>query len=281
MNRVLSGWVRRLKVVLRNPHFGVVLVLLVLFTIYHYPNLVGLPALLLPDSVYAFTRYAVSRLFYLVPIIYAGYIISTGIGLTLTIIALIVMLPRAIFISPSLPQALFEIAIVILVGVLANLWLRARAKQMTAIEEQEQATALMVIAQEKLRSQIRNTTKHEKKLTILGNISNLLTQSPDLKSLSHSAIDIVMEVMEVEVVFLFVLEEETRELVLTAYEGVPQKFAQSVNRIRLGESFNGRMAETGESLLIENASEESGLSGEATLLLTTNLIFSDSLPIAF
>jgi len=133
---------------------------------------------------------------------------------------------------------------------------------MKAIEEREQATAVMVTAQEKLRSQIRNTMKYEKKLTSLSNISSLLTQSLEMKSPLRSAIDMVMELMGVEVVLLFVLEEKTRELVLTAYEGVSPKFAQSVDRMRLGEGFNGRVAETGEPLLVEDASKDPRLTRE-------------------
>ncbi len=254
---------KRVKVVIRNPHFWIILVLLVFCTIHHYPHQIGLPVALFPDLLFGLTRHAVDRVFYLVPIIYAGYIFGTAMGLAATFVTLLLMLPRALFISPSPPDALFETAVVILVGVLANLWFRARAKQIKAIEEREQATAAMVTAQERLRSQIRNTMKYEKKLTTLGNISSLLAQSLDLKSLPRSAIDMVMEVMGVEVVLLFVLEEKTRELVLIAYEGVSQKFARSVDRMRLGESFNGRVVETGEPLLVEDVSEDPGLSGEA------------------
>ncbi len=263
LNRVLLREAKRLKVILRNPRFGVVLVLLALCIIHHYPEQIGLSTTLFPDSFYGLTRHTVDRMFYLVPIIYAGYIFGATIGLAVTLISLLLMLPQALFISSSPPDALFETALVISIGVLATLWLRARAKQMKAVEEREQATAAMVTAQEKLRSQIRNTMKCEKKLTTLGNISDLLTQSLDSKSLRHSAIEMVMELMGVEVVLLFALEEKTRELVLTAYEGVPQKFVQSVGRIRLGEGFNGQVAETGEPLLVEDASKDSGLSGEA------------------
>jgi len=253
---------KRVKAVIRNPHFWAILVLLVLCTIHHYPQQIGLPTALFPDSLFGLIRHTVDRVFYLVPTIYAGYIFGTAMGLATISVALLVMLPRALFISPSPPDALFETAIVILVGVLTNLWFRTRAKQMKAVEEREQATAAMVTAQEKLRSQIRNTMDYEKKLTTLSNISSLLTQSLEMKSSLRSAIDMVIEVMGVEVALLFVLEEETRELVLTAYEGVSQKFAQSVDRMRLGEGFNGRVAETGEPLLVEDASDDPGFTRE-------------------
>ena len=264
MSRRLSSIrLKRVKAVIHNPHFWVILVLLMLCTIHHYHDQIGLVTILCPDLLFGLTRHTVDRVFYLVPIIYAGYIFGTKIGLATTFVTLLLMLPRALFISPSPPDALFETATVILVGVLVNLWFRTRAKQMKAVEEREQATAAMVTAQERLRAQIRNTMKYQKKLTTLSNISNLLTQSLETKSSLHSAMDMVMEAMGVEVVLLFSLEGKTKELVLTAYGGVSQEFAQSVGRMRLGEGFNGRVAETGEPLLVEHASADPGLSGEA------------------
>jgi len=260
--RLSSVWLERVKPVIRNPHFWVILVLLVLTTIHHYPHQIGLPAVLLPDALFGLTRHAIDRLLYLVPIIYAGYIFGTTIGLATTFVTLVLMLPRAIFLSSSPPDALFETATVILVGVVVNLWFRTQTKQMKAVEEREQATAAMVTAQERLRSQIRSTIKYEKKLTTLSNISNLLTQSLETKSSLRSAMDMVMEAMGVEVVLLFSIEEKTRELVLAAYGGVSQEFAQSIGRMRLGEGLNGRVAETGEPLLVEDASIDPIFKGE-------------------
>lgn len=204
------------------------------------------------------TRHAVDRVFYLVPIIYAGYIFGAAIGLATTSVALPLMLPRALFISPSPTDALFEIAIVILVDLLANFWFRMQAKQVEVTEQREQAVEAMVTAQEKLRTQIRNTMKYENELTALSSLSNSLVQSPTMKQSLRFAIDVVMKVMEVEVALIFSLEEETNELVLMAYEGVPWEFAQSVDRVRLGESFNGRVAETGEPLVVGDTPDSRG-----------------------
>ena len=144
-----------------------------------------------------------------------------------------------------------------------RLLIDAVAERLGRIAEHKQAEEAMDTAQERLRSQIRSTMKYEKKLTILSNIFNLLTQSLETKSSLRSAMDMVMEAMGVEVVLLFSIEEKTKELVLTAYGGVSQESAQSIGRMRLGEGFNGRVAETGEPLLVEDASADPGLSREA------------------
>jgi signal transduction protein with GAF and PtsI domain len=102
--------------------------------------------------------------------------------------------------------------------------------------------------------------QYENELIALSSLSSSLVQSPIMKQSLRFAIYVVMKVMEVEVALTFSLEEETNELVLMAYEGVPWEFAQSVDRVRLGESFNGRVAETGEPLVVGDTPEDPGLS---------------------
>jgi PAS domain S-box-containing protein len=254
---------KRVKAAIRNPHFWVISILLTLCTIHHYPDQIGLSTTLFPDSIFGLTRHAVDRVFFLIPVIYAGYVFSAAVGLVTAFVALLLMLPRALFISPTPADALFETAIAILVGILANLWFRAQAKQVKAIKEREQAVAAMLTTQDKLRAQIRNTMKYEKELTGLSTLSSLLTRSLEMEPLLRSAIDMVMELMRVEVVLIFSLEEKTGELVLIAYEGVLRGFAQAVDRMKLGEGFNGRVAETGEPSLVEDASQDPRLTREA------------------
>jgi len=129
LSRMLSRWLKRVKAVIRNPHFWVILVLLVSCTIHHYHDQIGFVTILCPDLLFGLTRHTVDRIFYLVPIIYASYIFSPAGGLATTFVALLLMLPRALFFSPSPSDALSETGVVILVAVLVNLWLRARAKQ--------------------------------------------------------------------------------------------------------------------------------------------------------
>ncbi len=183
--------------------------------------------------------------------------------LVLLSLSLLLMLPRGVFISPSSADVLLEAALIILVGIFAVLWLKARAKRLEVVEEQEQAAAAVLTVQGKLRSQIRSTMKYQRQLAALGNLSSLLTQSQELEPLLRSFIAAIMEVAGVEVVLIFGLEEEPGELLVMAYEGVPQGFAQAVDRIKLGEGFNGRVAETGEPLLVQDASQDTRLTRDA------------------
>jgi PAS domain S-box-containing protein len=52
------------------------------------------------------------------------------------------------------------------------------------------------------------------------------------------------------------VEDCSGDLVLEAYDGVSDEFAAAVERIKLGEGFNGRVAETGEPLVVTDASHD-------------------------
>ena len=68
--------------------------------------------------------------------------------------------------------------------------------------------------------------------------------------------------MDVEVALAFLLNEEQQELVLEAYHGVSEEFAAGLRGLKVGEGFNGRVAETGEPLLVEDASRDPRLTRE-------------------
>jgi len=129
-----TGWTTRLsesvKAFVHNPHFWIILAMLVLCTIHHYAGALGLPISLPFDWLSSQTRHAVDRVLFLGPVIYAGYAFGGVAGLAMTFTVLLLMLPRALLISSTPVDALFEVVAVVLVGALANLWLRARTKQM-------------------------------------------------------------------------------------------------------------------------------------------------------
>ena len=260
---MVARWPRRAVAVARNPHLWAILILFVLCSVYHYSDYFGLSFLQFPSSVLEPTRHAVDRVFYLLPIIYAGYVFGATAGLVVTSFALVLMLPRALFISPSPPDALLESAAVVVVGVLANLWLRARARETRLATERGHAVAAMVRAQEKLREQVRSRMKFEKDLTVLASLSELLVQSAEMGLLLRSAIDMVVDVIKVEVVLIFTLDEGAGELVLVAQEGLSNESARALDRMRIGEGFNGRVAATGEPLVVRDVTQDPRLTREA------------------
>ena len=244
------------KRVAQNAHFWLILAMLVAISILHYAEQLGIIGTLSPSLHFGLSRHALDRTLFLVPIIYAGFTFRLGAGLTIGFIALLIMLPRALFISPVPLDALLESGGVLVTGALACFWFESRLK---AREQRRQATIELETTQQELQSYIRLSRSNEKRLATLNAVSNMLSRSFELEEVLHSALDMVVEVMETEIALIFFLDEEAQELRLMAHEGVSDKFARSMDRVKLGEGFNGRVAVSGQPLIVENASRDSRL----------------------
>jgi len=217
----------------------------------HYPEqLTGGEA---PSSLLGLERHAIERVFFLLPVIYAGVIFGIGGALAALAVALAVMLPRAILLSCCLSDALLETGGVILAGGLVNLRFESHQRQrqvLTGLLSRLQAS------QQQLQSQLRVIRMSERQLAAVNDISNIVSRSLDLRDILNLAADKVMEVANLETILVFLVDEEADELVLETYRGIAEESAASVKRMKVGEGFNGRVAQTGEPLVVEDASHD-------------------------
>ena len=226
MQRFKFDW---LKGVILRPGFWFLVALLALITIPHYREVIGHPVFLtdMLTSI-GLDRHAFERILYLVPIIWAGFIFGWRGAAATSIVALACMLPRAIFISPSPKDALFETGAVFVVG-------SAVAFGFKSLSEQR---------------------GHRVRLAALNHISSVVSQSLEFKQILNSSIDGIMDVMNVDVVLIFLLDDETGELVLHAHRGVSDPFVRGAGRIKFGEGLNGMVAQTGEPAIIKDSSKD-------------------------
>jgi len=241
-------------------HFWLLLVVFAACTIFHYVEQIGLPQTLPASFHFGLIRHAVDRVLFLFPILYSSLTFGLVAGLGTAVAAVLAMLPRLLLISPSPIDSVLEMAAVIAFGVLACLWLDGRKK---VAERRTEELAALESAHQQLQGHIRMLRSSESRLATLNAISTVLTESLELKEVLRRAIDLVMKVMDVEIVLIFSLDEETQELVITAYECVSDEFVQAVDRMKIGEGFNGRVAETGEPLVVEDASSDPRLTRPA------------------
>ena len=224
-----ASWLTR---VIRRPGFWLILITLALITILHYGESFNQPSFLIDlTEKLDLDRHAFERIFYLAPIIWAGFLFGRRGAITTSVVALACMLPRAIFISPYPSDALFETGAVFVVGNLV-------------------AFTFSSLQKERVRRVY---------LAAVNQISGVLSQSLELNQVLGNAIDNVIDVMKVEIALVFLLDEEAGQLTLAAYRGVSEEFGQGVGGIKLGEGFNGRVAETGEPLYVEDASQNPSL----------------------
>jgi len=245
--------------IISNPHFWVVVALFAICIVLHYPQ-----QILSTDSPSLFlflglTRHALERIFLLLPISYAGLVFGIKAGLASLVVALGIMLPRIFLISLYPPDALLETSGIIVIGGLVNLGFEGYRKEQG---RRQQVLSKLESAQQELQSQVQVIESREKRLAGLNEVSAIVSQSLELQDILDVAAEKVREVMDVEVVLVFLLDEESQLLEPKSYRGVSEEFVAGLKGLKVGEGLNGRVAQTGEPLLVEDASQDPRLSRE-------------------
>lgn len=249
----------QLSRIISSPHFWLVMAMLAIGVILHYPQQIlstDSPSLF---SFLGLTRHAVERIFFLLPISYAGFIFGIRAGLASLVVALLIMLPRIFLVSLYLPDAVLETGGIILIGALVNLSFEGYRREQ---KRRQQVLLKLESAQQELQSQVQVIRSNEKRLAALNEVSAIVSQSLELEDVLNVATDKVREVMSLEVALVFLLDEESQELELKTYRGVSEEFTAGLKGLKVGEGFNGRVAQTGEPLLVEDASQDPRLTRE-------------------
>ncbi len=249
----------RVTRIMNNPHFWLVVAMFAIGIILHYPQQILATS---SPSLFAFlglTRHAVERVFFLLPVTYVGFFFGIKVGLASLTIALAIMLPRVFLISVYPPDALLETCGVILIGVLVNLWFEGYRREQG---RRQQALLKLEATQGELQSQVQIIRTNEKRLAALNEVSAIVSQSLELQDVLNAAADKVREIMDVEVILVFLLDEDSQELELKTYRGVSEEFVAGLKGLKVGEGFNGQVAKTGEPLVVEDASQDPTLTRE-------------------
>lgn len=257
MNAKLSS---RLPGIRRNHHFWIVPAIFAGVILLHYLVEYGDPCPASPGLGFGLTRHALDRILFLPPVAYTCYIFHLRWGMVALAVAALAMLPRAIFISPAPANALVETGAVILVGALVNLGFDRYHRE---TERRQQAILQLEAAHQELASDAQVLKRSEKRLAAINAVGSVVSQSQDPQEVLNAAVDKVTEVMDVEATLIYLVDRRAQELVLQVYRGVSGEFAAEVDRLKIGEGFNGQVAQTGEPLLVANASSDPRLTREA------------------
>jgi len=190
---------------------------------------------------------------FMIPIVLSTFLFRRKGALITTLVALAIMLPRAILISPVPRDAIVETVGILSMATLASwgIWTRAEERDKT-----ELALAKLESAHEVLQHYAQSARENEKRQTIINTISTLLGESLELERTLGKAIRMVSELMEAEASLIFSLDEESQELKLVAYEGVSDEFARAVDGVKIDEGFYGGVAKTCQPMIVDNASDD-------------------------
>jgi len=239
--------------IVRNRNFWLIVAMLTICALLHYGVHIQLIALISGELPQALTRHAMERILFLLPIAYAGFVFGPFRGFITLLVAAAIMVPRIILLSSAPVDASLETGAVLLAGGLIIMWFESLEKEKAL---RAQAIAKLEVAQRELQSHVQVIERDRKQLATLSNISTIVSQSLELELVLNGALDRIMELMQVDAVLIFLLDEAAQELVLTAHRGVSREFTQGVARMKLGEGFNGRVAQSGEPMVVQDASQD-------------------------
>jgi len=261
----LLGWLGQ---AVKNPTVWFLAALLALITAVHYGEQLHHPGFVVDlFSNLGLDRHAFERIVYLVPVIWAGFLLGHKGAFFTSVAALACMLPRAIFFSEYSVDAFFEASAVFIVGNVV-------AISFNALRKERQRRAQLEEAEATLQSQLWVIRENERRLAALNQVSAILSQSLELQQVLDMAAENVASVMQVDAAIIYLLDEEAEHLYLAANCGMPAEFTRSAGTIRIGEGLSGAVAETGEPLYVGDACKDSRLTGPESKIAVSHGIES-------
>lgn len=102
----------------------------------------------------------------------------------------------------------------------------------------------------------RRIAAQTKELAALNTIAAAVSSSLDLNDVLNRALDKTLEVMEIDAGGIYLLDEGAGVLNIVAQRGFEPSFVEGIDKLKLGEGFSGRVAQSGQPLLVQNVSTD-------------------------
>jgi two-component system sensor histidine kinase DegS len=243
----------------RNKHFWIIIFLFIIGIILHYPQQILQINTHSLFSIIGSQGFSAERIFFLIPIFYAGFAFGLIGGVLSLLSSVIIMLPRVTITSTDRPDAILDIAVIIIVGVILIFWLEGHRRE---LGKREQDFQTLEVAKHEIQQYVQAVENNEKALSTINAVCLIASQSLDLKNILDTTVERVRDAMDLDVALAFLINDQTQELDLIAYRGVSEDFTSGLKGLKVGEGFNGMVARTGEPLLVSNASSDPRLTRE-------------------
>jgi signal transduction histidine kinase/HAMP domain-containing protein len=100
----------------------------------------------------------------------------------------------------------------------------------------------------------RKVSGRTKELATLNEIAEVVSSSLDLDEILQNAMDKTLKAMELEEGGIYLLDEKAGDLVLALYRGMRPEVTDIVRRVSIGDGYSGRVAATGQLLVVDDIS---------------------------
>ena len=107
------------------------------------------------------------------------------------------------------------------------------------------------------RKRMEEELRHRnEELMALNAIATTIGQSLDLDHILNATLDKVLEVIEIDASWIQLLNEDAGVLSLVAHRGFSQEMAEETKTVKLDESTIGKVAQLGQPIVVDRASED-------------------------
>ncbi len=228
----LLSRMRRLGSLMAPHRYWILLAMMIGIAAIHYLTPHVRP--LFPRADVLLHRHAVERVLFILPVAAAAFSIGSRGGVITLAAAILIMLPRALWLSFHPADAVAETIAVAVVGGFV-LW---------TVQSNERERMLHHKAAARMRA--------------FNAVCSIVARSLDLEQVLTESLDKVLEVTDLEIGLMYCLDPNTDELVLHAHRGLAATTVNSLNRVCLEEGPYGQVARSGEPVALEDPSENHG-----------------------
>jgi len=237
-----------LKDTLRVPHLWIILAIMSFGAAVYYSEQIPVLHNIVTQAPIQLARYSTHRILSIIPVAYAALIFRFRGGVIATVFISLALLPRALIISPEL-EAIAEITAFLFIGLLVS-WL---------IDRQRRAVHRLENAQKELSNSLQTIKNQQQQLASLHAISTVVYRTMDVNQIASDTLNTVLEATGAEAGWIYLRNEETGDLVLSAHRGLTPQFIADRQRIKPGEHLDGRVAQSRRPVVVKANSKEFNL----------------------
>jgi two-component system sensor histidine kinase DegS len=249
---------KRLTIEVKKPLFWVILFCFLAGTFLYYSEFL----LLSGDSVSSLLgmeRHSIERLLFLAIVMLSGIVQGVKAGFVYLALTILVMVPRLFLTTNFLSDAIFETIVVTVAGGSFNWWFKSHRHE---VNQHKQTLLKLESIRQELQSHIEIIRENEKRLSVLHSINTTINELANLNDILNIIPGKIMEGVNVDGVLIFLINKSTDMLELKQYRGVSDELIRKGDRMKIGEGFNGWVAQTGKPAFIENSIQDTRLSLE-------------------
>jgi PAS domain S-box-containing protein len=247
---------KRLAVELRKPLFWLILLCFLGGVLLHYSEYIFSSDTSF-NTFLGLQRHSIERLLFLTIVILAGVLYGFAIAMVYLTAAILVMIPRFFLTTSYIADSIYETIAVLLVGVGFTWWYESHCRE---VGRREQSLLKLDSIRQELESHIETIRENEKRLSVLHSITTAINEFGNLADILNTAAEKILEAVDANGVLIYLINRSTHVLELKQYSGVSKEFASGVDRLEIGEGFNGWVVQSGKPTFIEDSESDPRLS---------------------